>query len=221
MMCLDVKYSEEKDAQTYVDYVYKYKTFEHGLVNPQKALLDRLDPELQSILTSAKDEEDAYKNVLNYLTKSNSENPQLMQNSIKTLEGRWDAAGENIIYFLEFLYKKPFPFKNITLYLTTNNICPYSYEDRYFFANYKYASEQMDVTRHELNHFMFYYYYDSLKTKLGEEKLELLKESLTFFSNPNQTGKPNETPLREFFKTKLWGNLDEAILAGVEFLAKS
>jgi hypothetical protein len=218
---LEIKYSVEKDAETYINYVYQFKALKHGRADPQKELLERLDPELRGILSSATDEKSAYKEVLAYLTKKNHENPQLMQNSKKNLQERWDTVGTNIIYSLEFLYKKPFPFDNVTLYLTTNNICPYSYEDRYFYANYKYVSEQMDVAKHELNHFMFYYYYDSLKNQLNEEKYDLLKESLTFFSNPSQTGKPNERPIREFFKTQIWETLDEAILAGNEFLKKS
>jgi hypothetical protein len=221
MLHLDIKYSLEKDAETYVNFVHQFKAFEHGRINPQKEFLERLDPELQSIITKAKDEKSAYREVLDYLTKKYNENPQLIKNSINTLEGRWEAAGSQIIYSLEFLYQKPFPFENVTLYLTTNNVCPYSYEEKYFFANYKYASEQMDVAKHELNHFMFYYYYDSLRNKLDLEKYELLKESLTLFSSPNQTGKPNEGPIREFFTSKIWGNLNEAILAGCEFLLKN
>jgi len=221
MLNLDIKYSVEKDAETYVNFVYQFKALEHGRTNPQKELLERLDPELQTILANTKDEKSAYTDVLVYLTKKDNENPQLIKNSIKTLEDRWNAVGNQIMYSLEFLYKKPFPFEKVTLYLTTNNICPYSYEDRYFFANYRYASEQMDVAKHELNHFMFYFYYESLRNKLDLEKYELLKESLTLFSSPNQTGKPNEGPIRDFFKTKLWVNLDEAILAGCEFLTST
>lgn len=221
MVKLDIKYSPEKDAETYANFVYQFKSFEHGRTNFQKELLDRLEPELQTIITGATDEKTAYEGVLDYLTKKNNENPQLMENSIKTLNQRWDAVGNQIIYSLEFLYKKPFPFQNVTLYFTTNSICPYSYEDRYFFANYKYASEQMDVAKHELNHFMFYYYYDSLRNKLDLERFELLKESLTLFSSPNQSGKPNEGPIREFFKSKIWESLDEAILTGCEFLQTS
>ena len=78
----------------------------------------------------------------------------------------------------------------------------------------------MDIARHELNHFMFYFYYESLRNKLDHEKYELLKESLTLFSNPNQIGKPNEDSIREFFKTKLWSNMNEAIIAGSEFLLR-
>lgn len=68
---------------------------------------------------------------------------------------------------------------------------------------------------------MFYHYYDGIRTKLGEEKYELLKESITFFSNPEQEGKPNEEQLRALFLSRVWDDLDEAVEAGVDLLLKS
>jgi len=217
-MILDIEYSIEKDARTYIDYVYNFKSFKHGNEDIQKRLLLKLAPRLQEVLITAKDDTTAYKGVFDYLTKSYNENPQLFEDSIGKLKTTWKKVGANIIYFLEFIYKKPFPFENITVYLTTNNIFPYNYEQKYFYANYKYVSSQLSTATHELNHFMFYYYYESLKDKLDNEKYELLKESLTFFSNPDREGKPNELPLRELFKSKLWENLDEAISAGAKYL---
>jgi len=218
---LQIKYSPEKDAETYINYIYKFNSYKHGRVNPQKELLSKLEPALQEILTNAKNESSAYKEVLDYLTKNNESDPQTLSRSIDTFEKRWEVVGENIIYSLEFLFKKPFPFNEVTVYLTTNNICPYSYEDKYFFANYKYASEQLETVKHELNHFMFYFYYKDLKNKLNEEKYELLKESLTFFSNPIQSGKPNENPIRTLFRSKIWENIDDAINAAVNLLLKT
>jgi len=220
-MDLDIKYSIEKDIRTYIDFVYNFKSFKHGNENIQKKLLSKLDPELQEILITAKEEETAYKGVFDYLTKSYNGNPQLIEDSIAKLRVTWEKVGANIICSLEFLYKKPFPFEKVTVYLTTNYIFPYNYEQKYFYANYKYISSQLSTTTHELNHFMFYYYYPSLKDKLSNEKYELLKESLTFFSNPDREGKPNELPLRELFKSKLWTNLDEAISAGAKYLLKN
>jgi len=217
-MVLNIKYSSEKDAKTYIDYVYKFKAHTHGRKKPSKQLLERLEPELQKILTSTPEEKETYKKVLEYLNKKD---PKIIKDSINKLINRWESTGENTITFLEFLYQKPFPFKKVTLYMTTNHICPYSYENRYFFANYRFVSEQMDVITHELNHFMFYYYYYKLKEKLGDEKFELLKESVTFFSNPGQRGKPNEIPLRKLYKSKIFQNLESVIKAGNKFLLKN
>jgi hypothetical protein len=220
MVTLIVKYSVEKDTETYVDFVYQYKAFRHGNEDRQKNLLKSLDNELQEIIKTADNEDNAYKAIKECLQKRYDSDTTLMNNHIKMLVERWNNIGANIIYFLEFLYHKPFPFDEITVYLTTNNICPYSYEKRYFFTNYKFVTEQIDTAKHELNHFMFYYYYNNLKEKMSEEKYDLLKESLALFSNPNQLGKPNETPIRKLYKSKLWLDLDDAIAAGYEYLTK-
>jgi len=217
-MDLDIKYSIEKDTQTYINFVYNFKSFKHGRIDIQAILLSKLEPKLQNIITSAENEDAAYKGVFDYLTQMYNENPKLIEDSISKLKTTWEKVGANIVYFLEFLYKKPFPFERVTAYLTTNNIFPYNYEQKYFYANYKYISSQLSTAKHELNHFMFYYYYGSLKDKLGNEKYELLKEAVTFFSNPDQEGKPNELPLRELFKSKLWGSFDEAVSAGAKHL---
>lgn len=71
---------------------------------------------------------------------------------------------------------------------------------------------------HELNHFMFYRYYLKLRDKLGIEKFELLKESITLFTNPEREGKPDEAPLRRLFMGKSYKNMDEAIKDGATYL---
>ena len=76
MVKLDIKYSPEKDAETYANFVYQFKSFEHDRTNFQKELLERLDPELQTIIAAATNEKNAYEGVLDYLTKKNNENPQ-------------------------------------------------------------------------------------------------------------------------------------------------
>lgn len=77
---------------------------------------------------------------------------------------------------------------------------------------------QVGTILHEFNHFMFYHYYPELKDKLGKEKYELLKESLTFFTNPNQIGKPDEDKLRQLYASKNWSSVEEIINAGAHLL---
>lgn len=210
-MKLLVKYSIEKDTSTYVNFVYKFKGFEHGREGMASKLLSKLDPELQNAIKSAKDEDEAHENIQKYLEKSYEKNKESYEKNIEKFKAEWERVGDTVIKFLEFLYQKPFPFEEITAYLTTNNIFPYSYNERYFFTSMRFLLNQLQTSKHELNHFMFYYYYPELKEELGEEKYELLKESLSFFSNPAQKGKPNEAALRELYKSKIWKNMDEAI----------
>lgn len=217
-MQLNVDYSVEKDTRTYVDLVYSFKAYEHGRQNLKETLLKKLDPQLQEIITAADSEKSAYDGVHAYLEKYQQNNIEKIEKNINRLKAEWALVGETLIKSLEFLYQNKFPFEKVTAYLTTNYIFPYSYEQRYFYANIEYLMPQLGTAKHELNHFMFYYYYPKLKEQLGDEKYELLKESLTFFSNPELKGKPNELPLRELYRSKIWVNMDEAVKAGVVFL---
>jgi len=216
-MKLEIKYSIEKDAQTYVDYIFNFKSFRHGRGNIQENLLSKLDLPLQVILNSAKNDQEAFSKTRDYLEQIYSPNKEVIVDSITKLKNVWDRIGDSLIYSLEFLYKKPFPFKEAAAYITTNFIFPYNYKQKYFFVNYKYLSSQLNTIKHELNHFMFYYYYPVIKN-LDLEKYELLKESITFFSNPEQEGKPNEKPLRDLYKSKIWNSLDEAIVEATKLL---
>jgi hypothetical protein len=218
---LDVKYLVEKDASTYINFIRNFNSFKHGRDGIQNNLLAKLAPPLQEIIKNAETDEGAFEELTAHLEQVYKDNPEPIENGISKLKSSWDTVGGNIIHVLEFLYQKPFPFESVTVLLTTNNIFPHNYEKRYFYTTYKGLSVQLNTIKHELNHFMFYYYYESLKDKLDDEKYELLKEALTFFSNPEKEGKPNERSLRELFKSKLWKNLDEAIGAGTQYLLEN
>jgi uncharacterized protein YndB with AHSA1/START domain len=78
---------------------------------------------------------------------------------------------------------------------------------------------QLRILSHELNHFLFYVvYFHDLSVKLGEDKFELLKESVTIFTSPEKDGKPDEEPLRKLYLEKHVRSLDEAVQIGAEFL---
>ena len=196
-MVFNVKYSVERDAENYVSYGYEFKGRERGRKNLQKIFLERMEPEQRAILETAETKKEAYKNIKAFLQASRDKGPRTIDDSIKLLEDRLNIVGDQMIYFLEFLYQQPFPFPEITIYLTTQNTCPYSYEGRFYFVNSKFVSRQLEVSLHELNHFMFFYYYPHLKKSLSADAYDLLKESLAFFSNPTGTGYPDETPLRK------------------------
>ena len=219
-MRLNVEYSTEKDVQTHLNLGFKFNALAHGRKNPREDLLNKYNPELKKIILDSTSEEEAKEQITKYLTKYKRENEDKIKRGIKRLEDEWEIVGDAIINSLENLYKKPWPFEEITVYLTTNKIFQYNYEKRYFFADIDYLLPQLSIAKHELNHFMFYYYYPNLIDKLGKEKYELLKESLTYFSNPEQRGKPNEDGLRKLYSTRIWENLDKAIMEGVKFLNK-
>jgi len=217
-MNLNIKYSAEKDAKTYLNFIRNFKSFKHGRANIQGKLMKGIDESLQTLLLSEEPDDVVFEKVVEYLEQSYKNDPKPIEDSISKLASSWATVGENIIFSLEFLYGKPFPFDDVTMYLTTSNIYPYNYKQRYFYATYKFLSAQHNIAIHELNHFMFYFYYPERDIKLSTENYELLKESLTIFTNPSKEGKPNEKPLRDLFKSKIWKSLDEAIQAGIEFL---
>lgn len=60
----------------------------------------------------------------------------------------------------------------------------------------------LNTTKHELNHFMFYYYYQEKlrKQSLSEEKIEKLKEALAILTNPEGNNKPDVKELEVFIQ---------------------
>lgn len=219
MVTLDVIYSTEKDTSNYVRTIYKGVPFKHGRDDLKGRLLSMLDVNLQNLIVNATDEEDAYNKIHEYLQKQSQEILEKIDKSKQNFQEAWNLYGEQSIKFLEYLYQQPFPFNNLIAYLTTNNICPYDYKEHSFYVRYKTAVPlQLRTAVHELNHFMFYHYYPDLGKDLGKEKYELLKESLTFFSNPELQGYPNEDDLRKLFLSRNWNSLKEAIEAGTAFL---
>lgn len=218
-MKLNIIYSLEKDTQNHINTVYSFKFLKHGREDIQQSLLSKLPPKLQEIITSTPTEKEAYDKIFKFLTAWQKQQPEITQNSINNLRTYWDKTGHAIIKSLEFFYQKPFPFEEITNYITTVPISPYSFEEKYMFIYFQAPPMgQVSAMLHELNHFMFYEYYPELRQELGKEKYELLKESLTFFTNPNQIGKPDETELRKLYSSKQWKNISEIIQSGAQLL---
>jgi len=74
---------------------------------------------------------------------------------------------------------------------------------------FKNASKEqhINIVVHELNHFMFYYYFPHLKEKLKEERFEDLKETLTVLTNPEEKGYPAHQKLRQF----IWRHRNQSL----------
>lgn len=218
-MRIYIQYSVNKDAENYLNGVFEFKHLKHGRENIREDLLAKIDSVLRSKIEKSKNKEGAQKAISDFLIGWQIDNAQVIKSAIKNLEFEWNKNGKDIIKKLEALYQKQFPFDKITIYLTSLPLCPYSYKDKYMFVYIREPAEkQIKIILHELNHFMFYFYYPELKEKLGHEKYELLKESLSYFSNSEQKGKPNEKGLRDLYASKDWKNLDETIKSGADLL---
>ena len=216
-MIFKVRYSLIKDTDLIINSVFHFNYFKHGRVNIEKKLLSIMDTGIQKIIKNNQGEKEIKSKLKIYLAANKKER----LGKVKVLQEELNTIGGQIVSNLEFLYQKSFPFSKITLYLSSSPLCPYSYKAKNLFIFYKAMKNiQLRIIEHELNHFMFYYYYADFKKHIGKEKYELLKESLTFFSNPEEKGKPNEKELRELYASRSWSNLEKAIKAGFKLQLK-
>jgi hypothetical protein len=109
----------------------------------------------------------------------------LIKQSVKLFQAAWNKIGNEFFKRLERMTKKPFPFNQVTVYLTTQPRCPYNVEERWlmvcFFGNIFYA---VAAIAHELMHLHFHHYYwEKVEREIGHEKAAELKEALTVLLN--------------------------------------
>ena len=210
-MIFKVNYSQNKDVWNYLNSCWKFTYPKHGRKTIQEKLLSPYPEKFRVALAQAKTEKQARKVITDFLNafSQNYQNTTLV--IAKGVETVLNENKQKIVSELEKLYANPFPFDKIEVFLTTVNINPYNYEERWFMSG-RNASIQGHIrtTRHELNHFMFYYYFPELKNKLGTEKYEILKEALAIFTNPEGNDKPAVKKLESFLK-KQKGTIPEII----------
>ncbi|MFA5130338.1 MAG: hypothetical protein WC477_05505 [Patescibacteria group bacterium] len=222
-MLLTVSYDPDRDAENYVHSIYERAYSAHGRTDFIENLIKSIESvEIKTALKESASREEALKTITTLLTQQYKNSSDDLDKKAKKLEEEWKRIGTQIEWQLAFLYQKPFLFEAIHVDLTSIPICPYHFNERRIFI---YTKEpvgiQLSILMHELNHFMFYQYYQQLLKKLGKENFELLKESLTLFTNPEQMGKPHEQPLRDLFLSKTYNNLHEAIEDGALFLTNN
>ncbi len=219
-----VDYSVELDVKNYISKIYHGPQYSHGR-NPsdlKRRLLSRSSQEIKTLFSTNLAEKEVADQLRLILSHDYEARQQFFDDKMNNLTNMWKETGSQIEYRLSTLFDQPFPFasETLTINFTTISICPYNYSERMIYCAINHGTrEQLSIILHELNHFMFYYYFSDLKATLGEEKYELLKESLTLFSNPEQSGKPAERALRDLFLSQSWTSLDKAIEAGVGLLS--
>lgn len=184
------KYSQNLDLKSYINKIWKKAWVDYG--DKSKEYNYRYGPkEFIDELTDAKDEKSAEKVVRRYWQKTLP--PSFEKDNvflIKWFERFLNEEKDLIIGRLEKVYGEKFPFDEITVYLTTCPFFPYSYEERYFMVgkNSNFFGI-LNIARHELNHFMFYYYFrDYLKERgMSSEGIEYLKEAMAILSSSKKT----------------------------------
>jgi hypothetical protein len=209
-----VNYSREKDIDNYLNSVWKFSYLKHGREGIENKLLKWFPEEFRNKILNSQTKEDATTIIENYLDNL----PQSFRDQTPVLvigvEKILNDHQTEIVELLESVYSKKFPFDTITVFLTSLGICPYNYEERWFMSRRSNSVEgHIDTTKHELNHFMFYYYYlDSLIQKgLPKEKIEKLKEALAILTNPEGNNKPDVKELEEYIKSLSGQSTDQII----------
>ncbi|MDP2873915.1 MAG: hypothetical protein Q8N84_01295 [bacterium] len=202
-MIFTVSYSQEKDIWNYLHAGWKNTFRKYGRENLQEKLLEKFPPIFKQDLAAAKTEAEAKQVVEHFLNRKPAEYQHITDLAIKVAQLILDEEKDAITSSLEAAYQESFPFDEITVYLTTFPICPYNYEERWFMAGRNSSvAGFISTAKHELNHFMFYYYYLDELTKRGlnKEKREQLKEALAILTNPEGTDKPAVKELENYIK---------------------
>jgi len=209
-----IDYSQEKDVQNYLNAGWKFTYIKHGREDIQERLLQNYPQDFKTKLLEAKTKATAEKVIKNFLDSRPENFKRITKLVIRVCQLVLDEEKQNIIDLLQRIYQKPFPFEKITVYITTFPICPYNYKDRWFMVSRNNSiAGFINTAKHELNHFMFYYYYSDklVQQKISQEKREKLKEALAIFSNPEGNNKPNIKELESYLQTLKGKVMDEII----------
>ena len=199
-----VTYSQEKDLQNYLNAGWRFVYPRYGREKIQEKLLQNYPQWFKDKLLKAKTKTAAEKTIKNFLDSRPEEFKEITDLVAKVCPQVLNEKKQNIINLLQEIYQKPFPFDKITVYITTFPINPYHYEERWFMVNRDSSiAGFINTAKHELNHFMFYYYYleKLIQQKVPQEKREKLKEALVIFSNPEGSNKPDVKDLEKYLNT--------------------
>ncbi len=196
-MDIKVSYSLDLDVWNYLRSVYKFVWYKHGRDNLQDKFFSALPERVRIDLKNSKSEKQA-RNIIKDFLSQNLESRKAKYSVVaQELKSAWVKNGSQIENRLQKIYGRKIPFKQIKIYLSSLPICPYNFEKKWIMVfGGAIPERQLQILTHELNHFMFYYYFGNLKKELGKEKFESLKEALTVFTNPEEKGYPAQQKLR-------------------------
>lgn len=154
------------------------------------------------------DKESASKFIDDYLKENNFD----IESYIIKCEKDFSIIEKEFHKKAEEIFKVSIP-KDITVFLTVNNRCPYNLEENWFFVSLNKTNRANGTIIHELWHFYTFYKFGDVWNKIGHQKYNDLKESLTVLLNIEcknllpegikDEGYPQHQDLREQI-TELW-----------------
>ncbi len=201
-----VKYSQEKDFIPYTNSFWKSSWADYG-TNCFEIGKKYFPIEFMEALKNAKTKKNAENIIIKHWESTRSKNFIEDTNLfIKWYSKILNEEKELIVKPLERAYSQKFPFEEINVYLTTFFSCPYNYDEKWYMV-YRNSNimNLFSISTHELNHFMFYFYWKNYlkKQKISNEKIEYLKEAFAVLTslNPNENKeKPNILPIQDCVK---------------------
>ena len=117
-----------------------------------------------------------------FIEKYISENNINIQKYIIDCQKSWDNISTKYQEIAEKIFKVVLP-KDVTAYITINNRCPYNIENNFFLVSIS-AGSANHIAMHELWHFYTWYKFGvTWEAKIGKQKYNDLKESLTVLLN--------------------------------------
>jgi len=210
---IDFYYSIDKDAENWIDRIFNQ---ENITFIPQKDIIDKYPKNLLDKVQAVNNYEEAKQIVTNFLKNDaiNSNKAFVIEEELKALKSSWKARENHFFVALEKILEKPIYTENFSGYLTTFFKCPYSEKENWFMINFwSSLPEQITTIAHEILHLQFLHQYRPILEKsLDEEKIQNLKEALTFLLNEREfngvllkqdKGYENHAILRENLKN-LW-----------------
>lgn len=180
-------YSIEKDAENWIDRIFDQERA--GFIS-QKDILDKYPKNLLDKVQAADNYKEAKQIVIDFLKNDaiNSGKISIIEEELKALKISWGTRENNFFIALEEVLEKPIYTENFSGYLATFFKCPYSEKENWFMINFwSSLPEQITIIAHEILHLQFLHQYRPLlKKSLDEEKIQKLKEALTFLLNEKE-----------------------------------
>lgn len=149
-----------------------------------------------------------------FIEKFISNNNFNIKDFVEKYQKDWESISDEYQKIAEKIFKVSLS-KDINAYLTINNRCPYNIQESFFFVTMPSDLQLRKIIMHELWHFYTWYKFGhTWESKIGKEKYNEIKESLTVLLNTEckylmpegiiDKGYPQHKELREKI-LKLWG----------------
>ena len=187
MSHINFYYSIDKDAENWIDRIFNQ---ENITFISQKDTIDKYPKNLLNRIQAVNNYEEAKQIVIDFLKNDavNSNKAFVIEEELKALKASWGARGNHFFAALEKILEKPIYTENFSGYITTFFKCPYSEKENWFMVNFwSSLPDQITTIAHEILHLQFLHQYRPILEKsLDEEKIQVLKEALTFLLNEKE-----------------------------------